>query len=129
MKKLLLSIACFSIVLLPVVIAQKAPKKAVYTHDFPPKMTDEVRKAYIELFDKGKVLYEINCSKCHDSVSNGVLCMPIYTKEHLASYNLRLNSPEHEEALSESRVNAEELQNIMIFLTYYKRVDKEGKKK
>ncbi len=129
MKKFFLSIACFSIVLMPVVIAQKAPKKAVYTHDLPPNMTPEIKKAYVDLFDKGKVLYEINCSKCHDSVSNGVLCMPAFTKEHLASYNLRIQSPEHEESLSETRVNAEELQNIMIFLTYYKRIDQAGKKK
>lgn len=129
MRKFILFIACVSIILLPVAIAQKAPKKAVYTHDFPPQMVGDVKKAYVELFDKGKILYDINCSKCHDSVSQGVLCMPAFTKEHLADYNLRIQSQAHEESLSETRVNAEELQNIMIFLTYYKRVDvQKGKK-
>lgn len=92
----------------------------LYTHNLPPAMNEEVRIAYTKLFEKGKVLYEVNCASCHNIKVNGVEMMPVFTKEHLAQYELRILNPAHEEPLSEMRVNAEELQQIMIFLTYYK---------
>lgn len=53
--------------------------------------------------------------------------MPEFTKEHLAKYELRIQNPDHEEELNETRVNAEELAQIMTFLTYYKKVAPEKK--
>lgn len=100
--------------------AQKG--KVMYTHNFPPQMEKEVRGQYIVLFEKGKILYQLNCAKCHNTRVKGVETMPEFTKEHLANYELRLQNMQHETELTESRVNAEELQQIMIFLTYYKRV-------
>ena len=41
--------------------------------------------------------------------------MPEFTKEHLAEYELRMQNPEQEESLSETRVNVGELQQIMSF--------------
>ncbi len=127
MRYKVLAVLALFIVLLNFALAQKVQKKAQYTHNFPPQMTDDIKKSYVELFEKGKVLYGLNCSQCHDTVKNGLLTMPEYTKEHLAQYELRLQNPKHEESLSEMRVTAEELQQIMIFLTYYKKVEKAGK--
>ena len=104
-------------------IGQKSQPRVVYTHNFPAAMGDDVKNAYIKLFEKGRILYQVNCAKCHNTKIDGVELMPEFTKEHLAQYELRIQNPEHEEAISEMRVNAEELQNIMIFLTYYKKVE------
>lgn len=109
-------------------IAQKKIQKAVYTHDFPPQMSEAVKNSYIKIFEKGKILYDINCAKCHNTIVAGIEVMPEFTKEHLAQYELRIQNPQHEESLSEMRVNAEELQQIMIFLTYYKKAGAEVKK-
>ena len=103
--------------------AQKKQPKVIYTHNFPKEMTVAVKESYIKIFEKGKVLYQVNCAKCHNKIVDGVELMPEFTKEHLAQYELRVQNPEHEEPLSEMRVNAEELQQIMIFLTYYKKVE------
>jgi len=102
--------------------AQKKQPKVMYTHDFPKEMNAVVKESYIKMFEKGRILYQVNCAKCHNKTVDGVELMPEFTKEHLAQYELRVQNPEHEEPLSEMRVNAEELQQIMIFLTYYKKV-------
>ncbi len=107
--------------------AQKAKTKITYTHNFPPAMDAEVKKSYVEIFEKGRILYKINCARCHNTKVNGQELMPEFTKEHLAKYELRIQNPKHEEALSETRVTAEELQQIMIFLTYYKKVEESVK--
>lgn len=110
-------------------MAQKSQPKAIYTHDFPPEMSEEVKKSYIKIFEKGRILYQVNCARCHNTKVKGVEVMPEFTKEHLAQYELRIQNSEHEEALSEMRVNAEELQQIMIFLTYYKKAGPAPKSK
>ena len=122
MKKIACAILVLSAFYITAGIAQKKLKKAEYVHDFPKEMSPEVKDAYIKLFDKGKILYQINCAQCHDTTIKGVVVMPEFTKEHLAKYELRVQNPKHEESLSEMRVNAEELQQIMIFLSYYKKV-------
>lgn len=96
--------------------------KVLYTHNFPPEMKEDVKAQYIKLFEKGRILYQINCAKCHNTKEKGVELMPEFTKEHLAKYELRIQNPDHEEELNETRVNAEELAQIMTFLTYYTKV-------
>ena len=100
--------------------AQKS--KVVYVHDFPSQMEADVKAQYVKLFEKGRILYQLNCAKCHNTKVKGQELMPEFTKEHLANYELRLQNMQHENELTESRVNAEELQQIMIFLIYYKKV-------
>lgn len=101
--------------------------KILYTHSFPPEMKEDVKVQYIKLFEKGRILYQINCARCHNTKEKGVELMPEFTKEHLAKYELRMQNPEHEEELNETRVNAEELAQIMIFLTYYTKAGAEKK--
>ena len=130
MKKGLICISILFAAILTEGLGQKKVVKAVYTHEFPQEMNAGVKEAYVKLFEKGRILYEINCAKCHNTTVKGVEVMPEFTKEHLAQYELRLQNPKHEEELSEMRVNAEELQQITIFLTYYKKVEAaEAKKK
>ena len=123
MKKVIVLIWIFFVAFNSMGIAQKKVAKAVYTHDFPQEMNASVKEAYLKLFEKGRILYEINCAKCHNTTVKGVEVMPEFTKEHLAQYELRLQNPKHEEELTEMRVNAEELQQITIFLTYYKKIE------
>lgn len=129
MKRLFVITLCIVAGFTTISLAQKKVTKAVYTHDFPSQMSEAVKNSYIKIFDKGKILYDINCAKCHNTIAGGIEVMPEFTKEHLAQYELRIQNPQHEESLSEMRVNAEELQQIMIFLTYYKKAGAEIKKK
>ncbi len=122
-KKKLLFIALVFTTAISNSIAQKKVAKAVYTYDFPAEMSTDVKEAYLKLFEKGRILYEINCAKCHNTIVQGIEVMPEFTKEHLAKYELRIQNPKHEETLTEMRVSAEELQHIMIFLTYYKKTN------
>ena len=35
------------------------------TYEFPTTMSESVKKEYIRQCEKGAVLYEISCAKCH----------------------------------------------------------------
>lgn len=95
-------------------------KKPVVTHQFPPEMSASVKVGYIELWKKGQILYDINCSGCHNQVVKRKVIIPEFTEEMLAAYEVRIADPKHEMSLSETKVNAEELGLITIFLTYRK---------
>lgn len=97
-----------------------AQKKPVVTHQFPPAMSASVREGYIEMWKKGQILYDLNCSGCHNQVVKRKVIIPEFTEEQLAAYEVRIADPKHEMSLSETKVNAEELGLITIFLTYRK---------
>lgn len=129
MKTLSITVIFLFAVLITKSFGQRGYPKAAYKHDFPKEMNEDVKKAYLQFFQKGQVLYEINCAKCHNTIVDGIEVMPEFTKEHLAKYQLRVQNPQHEDALTEMKVNAEEMQQIMIFLTYYKKVEQTAKSK
>lgn len=99
--------------------AQKKNVKVEY--EFPEAMARPVREQYLKLAEKGRVLYEISCARCHNSLVKGKLQIPDFTEDQLGAYSIRIANPKHEEHVSESSVSAEELTLISTFLTYKKK--------
>ena len=94
-------------------------QKEVY--EFPEAMAQPVRDEYTKLCEKGRILYEINCAKCHNSLVKGKTIVPDFTEEQLGAYSIRIANAKHEEQVSESNVSAEELALITTYLTYKKK--------
>lgn len=91
-------------------------KKAEYV--FPSQMAQQVRDQYTELCDKGKILYELSCAKCHNEKKKGKLLVPDFTEEQLGAYSIRVANAQHEEMVSEMMVPADQLTLITTYLTY-----------
>lgn len=106
-----LVIVCF----LSACFVQKQPK---VTPVFPDAMLPHVKESYAGMWEKGRILYDINCASCHNKVVKRKVIIPEFTEEMLAAYEIRLADPQHEMSLAESRVNVEELSLITVFLTY-----------
>jgi hypothetical protein len=94
-------------------------QKEIY--EFPEAMGQPVRDEYTKLCDKGKILYELSCAKCHTTVVKGKKIIPDFTEEQLGAYSIRVANARHEENVSESNVSAEELALITTYLTYKKK--------
>lgn len=115
MKSTGVLIACF----MACTAVCKAQKKIGY--EFPEAMAAPVRAEYTKLADKGQVLWNLNCAKCHNSKVNGKTVVPDFTLDQLRGYELRVSNPEHESGIPETTVTAEELGLIMTFLIYKKK--------
>jgi hypothetical protein len=98
--------------------AQKMKKVSA---DFPKEMLTEVKADYQKIYDKGQILYNINCAKCHNTPQKKVEILPEFTLDQLKGYELRESNPRHVEGIPETQVSPEELGEIMIFLTYKKK--------
>jgi len=97
-----------------------APKKEVL-YNFPPSMQEPVLSEYVKLFDKGKILFDINCAKCHNIKTKRKEIYPDFSQDELAGYDLRILNPNHEDELTERTVTEEELAIIKTFLAYKKK--------
>ncbi|MBN8697722.1 MAG: hypothetical protein J0L87_14420 [Bacteroidetes bacterium] len=94
-------------------------QKAQYI--FPNAMPEYVQKAYTEQCDKGQILYNLNCAKCHSKKVKNRILIPDFKAEQLKGYELRVTNMKHEDQLQDTVVTEEELGLIMTFLKYKER--------
>jgi hypothetical protein len=92
------------------------------TYDFPSTMSEQVKEGYIEQFNKGKILYGINCAKCHNVKVKGREVIPDFTYKQLSGYEMRVGNAQHMENLPESKVAEDEIVSILTFLRYKKKI-------
>jgi len=102
-------------------------KKVMY--QFPLEMSPPIKVEYVKLFDKGKILFDINCSRCHNAKTRRKEIYPDFSSEELSGYNLRVLNPLHIDELTEQTLTEEELAIIKTFLAYKKKNSKEEQAK
>ena len=90
-------------------------------YDFPKAMAADVRTDYYRQCELGRVLYEHNCGKCHNTTVKGKTLIPYFSQEKLIGYALRESNEKHTSSMPDSIVTAEDLGLIMTFLTYKKK--------
>jgi len=93
-------------------------------YEFPPEMKPETRAQYTTQWEKGKILYGINCAKCHNAGVKKGAQVPDFSQEQLISYEFRVKNQKHEANLTEEVLNPEDLGAIITFLTYKKKNSK-----
>lgn len=101
--------------------AQQKKQTATVTYEFPKEMIESVKAEYIKMCDKGKILYDLNCAKCHNKTVNKQVIIPDFTPEALRGYEIRVLNADHEKDMPDELVTAEELVLISTFLTYKKK--------
>lgn len=96
-----------------------AKRKVAY--ELPDAMLPHVKVQYAQQCEKGQILYDLNCAKCHSTKVKGKLIIPDFKEEQLKGYELRITNARHESSLPDSLVTEEELGLIMTFLRYKKK--------
>lgn len=112
---------CIALFFVSVIIISACTSQKKVTYVFPDAMSQPVKDEYQRLSEKGRVLYEINCASCHTKKVKGKMVIPDFTEEQMGAYSIRIANADHEEQVSEERVNAEELNLITYFFRYKKK--------
>lgn len=109
----------FFLVVAVCISACVSQQKITY-YDFPSDIAEEAKIANAKMLEKGRVLYDINCAKCHNKKEKGKMLLPDFTTEQLDSYIIRIKNEIHVNSLPETKVTAEELESIQFFFSYKK---------
>lgn len=109
-----------------ILIQCQSQKKVEY--ELPEAMLPHVKTMYAVQCDKGKILYDINCAKCHNTKVKGKQVIPDFRPEQLVGYALRVKNAAHEKNMPDTLVTEEELGIIMVFLSYKKKNEPIAKK-
>lgn len=112
-KKLVILLTGFAVVMCKV--------KYEVKYDFPKEMLPHVKEQYFAQCEKGKILWDQNCSRCHNTIVKKKVIVPDFKEAQLRGYELRVANAKHERNLPDSLVTEEELSIIMTFLRYKKR--------
>lgn len=88
---------------------------------FPAEMSEAVRADYQKQWDKGRILWDMNCARCHNTKDRRREIIPDFRPEQLIGYELRVKNAQHDTGIAEERVSTEELGLIMTFLSYKKK--------
>jgi hypothetical protein len=105
--------------LLFVFFACSSPKGVPY--ELPATLPEVSRETVKTNCDKGKILYEINCAKCHTTKEKRKLVILDFTATQLSGYVLRTQNPEHFENLSDRGLTNVEMTQIIMYLLYKKK--------
>lgn len=98
-----------------------AQKQKKSEYEFPAEMKPQVKEAYLIECNKGKILYGINCAKCHSTFEKNREIIPSFTAEQFEAYKIRIANTQHEQNISEEQLAPDELGMIITFLTYRKK--------
>lgn len=87
-------------------------------YELPGAMVPTAKIEFAKQCEKGKILYDITCAKCHNLKIKRKEVIPDFSAEQLIGYELRITNKEHENGIPEEMVSTEELGYIMTFLSY-----------
>jgi cytochrome c5 len=122
--KSLLKISLLSIITSALILSCAVQK--TIEPEFPEAMLPHVKTEYAARYDKGQILYDMNCGKCHTTIIARKKIVPDFKQEQLRGYELRIANAQHEKNMPDSLVTEEELGIIMTFLMYKKKNSKEN---
>lgn len=89
-------------------------------YDFPSDIAEEAKIANTKMIEKGRILYNINCAKCHNTKEKRKIYVPDFTTAQLDAYTIRIKNETHTNTLQENRISIEELEVIQYFFMYKK---------
>jgi hypothetical protein len=89
-------------------------KKVEY--DIPPHYTEQARENAIDWFEKGKILYKVDCASCHGIYEKGKDSVPNFTKTQIDNYNAMYIKGDPKNHSVASKLSPEQLYYILTFL-------------
>jgi hypothetical protein len=85
-------------------------------YDIPAHYTAQARANAIDWFEKGKILYKIDCAGCHGIYKKGKDSIPNFTKTQIDNYNAMYIKGDPKNHSVATKLSPEQLYYILTFL-------------
>ena len=80
------------VAIVAVSVSACAVSQAKVVYEFPEAMAEPDKMEFLKLCEKGKILYDINCSGCHNIRKRKQEIIPDFTPEQLKGYEIRVSN-------------------------------------
>jgi hypothetical protein len=100
---------------------KKTPALEAIPFIYPDDITEAGKADFVKTYNKGHILYNINCAKCHNKTQEGKQVIPDFSLPQLMDYEIRIQYPDHQDPMRETNLSQEELDQVITFLRYKKR--------
>lgn len=91
------------------------PKEKI-EYDIPSHYGPQARENAIDWFEKGKILYKVDCAGCHGIYKKGKDSIPNFTKTQIDNYNAMYIKGDPKNHSVASKLSPEQLYYILTFL-------------
>jgi mono/diheme cytochrome c family protein len=110
-KYLLIIFACS----LCLILVQCATKKKI-EYDIPRDYGKQARANAIDWFEKGEILYKVNCASCHGIYKKGKESVPNFTKTQIDNYNAMYIKGDPKNHSVAQKLSQDQMYYILTFL-------------
>ena len=95
--------------------SKKVDSKKV-EYDIPSHYTEQARENAIAWFEKGKILYKVDCAGCHGIYNKAKDSVPNFTKTQIDNYNAMYIKGDPKNHSVAANLSPEQLYYILTFL-------------
>jgi len=88
--------------------------------NIPADYPEARRQQIIELFDKGKELYKINCSQCHGIFTKGKDKVPNFTNVQMDNYSASFLRRDPKNHAVVAQMSQQQMNEVLTFLRFKK---------
>ena len=113
-------ILSFSLVFLFVWMSVSAQDKKVVTKP-PSNLTGAALADVVAHIEKGKILFQKKCSKCHGIFAKGKDGVMNFSKQELKDYNMSFIQQDPLNHAVAQKMTDEEMMDVIYFLQFYQR--------
>jgi hypothetical protein len=92
------------------------PNNQKVEYDIPSHYGQQARENAIDWFEKGKILYKVDCAGCHGIYKKGKDSVPNFTKTQIDNYNAMYIKGDPRNHSVASKLSPEQLYYILTFL-------------
>ena len=93
-------------------------KKEAYV--YPGNLPEKEKEKLFVIYEKGRKLYEPNCSKCHGIFTKGKDGIPNFSIRQVDSYTARFLKGDAKNHAVAANMDAEQLHEVFMFLRFRK---------
>ena len=97
-------------------LARCATTQQTFEYNINPNLTGQPRQDLLDQLDQGRVLYKLNCSKCHGIFTKGKNKIPNFTKIQVELYRARFAARDSINHAFAQKMTPEDVNATLYFL-------------
>ena len=90
------------------------------SYNYPEHFAGADKEKFYDVLEKGRKIYNMNCSKCHGAYSKKTDSLPHFSNQQVDNYTARFLYRDPKNHAFVARMDPEQLNDVFLFLRFRK---------